>query len=252
MPQDKHALRHLAWNACLNARDLGGYPTVDGRYTRWQALVRSDNLCRLTSAGRTALIEYGVRTIIDLRSPSELAFEPNPFAGYTASDGRLTYHNAPFLDETDTEGMRALDAASSAREMYELMLDRYRILLGVILKAIARAPQGGVLIHCHAGKDRTGIVAALALSLAGVPDEIIIEDFALSGDYLRPVYDKVVSKAQDPAEQERLAWQLATEPETMRATLEHLHARYGSVEAYVRAAGVEQIDIDHIRSWLCT
>jgi len=72
--------RHLHWDACLNVRDLGGFPTRDGHTTRSHAVVRADNLCRLTAHGRSALMRYGVRTAIDLRDPREHALEHDPFA----------------------------------------------------------------------------------------------------------------------------------------------------------------------------
>ena len=73
-------LRQLAWDACYNARDLGGLPTIDGGQTCWQAVIRTDLLNRLTAPGQCALVDYGVRTIIDLRGPKEVAEEPSPFA----------------------------------------------------------------------------------------------------------------------------------------------------------------------------
>jgi len=75
-----HVARHCAWEACYNIRDLGGYPTRDGSQTRWRALVRADDLSRLTPIGRRALLAYRIRTIVDLRSPAEVAHAPHPFA----------------------------------------------------------------------------------------------------------------------------------------------------------------------------
>jgi protein-tyrosine phosphatase len=72
--------RRLSWDACFNVRDLGGHPIVDGGQTRWRAVVRADTLCRLSETGRAALVDYGVRTVIDLRSARELEAVPHPFA----------------------------------------------------------------------------------------------------------------------------------------------------------------------------
>jgi protein tyrosine/serine phosphatase len=90
--------RRLAWDGCLNARDLGGYPTGDGGRTRWGAVVRSDSVAALTEAGRQALLDYGVRSMVDLRLPQEVAAHPNPFA--EPGDHGVAYTNA----QADAEG----------------------------------------------------------------------------------------------------------------------------------------------------
>lgn len=77
---DVEPVRRLAWDACYNVRDLGGYETTDGRRIRRGQFLRADDLCRLSAQGRAALVAYGVRTVVDLRSPSELARAPHPFA----------------------------------------------------------------------------------------------------------------------------------------------------------------------------
>src|SRR5262249_21747651 len=90
-----HGQRHLDWEACYNVRDLGGLPTVDGDTTRWRSIVRADILARLTDSGRRALIDYGVRTVIDLRSPAQVAQERSAFTPATGSTDGLTYLNLP-------------------------------------------------------------------------------------------------------------------------------------------------------------
>src|SRR5688572_2808496 len=87
--------RVLSWDACTNTRDVGGYPTVDGRETRWGALVRSDDLARLSATGREALRAYGVRTVIDVRSNAEAAKDPSPYA----DDPAITYVNLAIREE---------------------------------------------------------------------------------------------------------------------------------------------------------
>src|SRR5687767_10529285 len=77
---DEQQGRQLSWDGCYNVRDLGGYATIDGGVTRWRAFVRADSLYQLTPAGQAALLDYGVRTIVDLRRARELEHYPNPFA----------------------------------------------------------------------------------------------------------------------------------------------------------------------------
>src|SRR5205823_6923920 len=101
MSEDQPA-RHLTWDACYNARDVGGYPTNSGGRTRWRALVRADNLHRLTPEGQAALREYGVRTIIDLRLAGELERHPSPFAAGQGPDDVPRYLSLP-LHDLDTD-----------------------------------------------------------------------------------------------------------------------------------------------------
>ncbi|HVG01197.1 MAG TPA: tyrosine-protein phosphatase, partial [Chloroflexia bacterium] len=171
-------VRNLAWDACYNAREVGGYPAADGGQTRWQALVRADNLHRLTPAGQAALREYGVRTIIDLRMAHELESHPNPFAAPQGANDGPRYLHLPLID-LDTDA--AYEAAVATQGEYIEIVERSKQLLAKVIKAVAASlEEGGVLVHCHGGKDRTGIVVALLLSLAGVPRETIAEDYAMS------------------------------------------------------------------------
>jgi protein-tyrosine phosphatase len=116
----------------------------------------------------------------------------------------------------------------------------------------ARAPEGGVLIHCHAGKDRTGIVVALLLSLVGVPDDAIAADYALSYPNLIPVYDALLDErgVTDPAERARLHASRRSDPETILATLAHVRERHGGPESYLLAAGLTSDDLAALRTRL--
>jgi protein-tyrosine phosphatase len=244
-----HAARRLQWDACLNARDLGGYRTRDGSLTRWRSVLRADNLCRLTEVGQAALEAYGVRTVVDLRTASELRIDPHPYAELA---GTVAYLHRSLLDEADKPAMKAIDRAESMDSMYAIILDCSRANIAKVMQAIAEAPDGGVLFHCHAGKDRTGLVAAMLLALADVPDATIVEDYALSQTYLQPVYDAALAAVSAPAEREQLAWQMGTRPETMQATLAHLDKEYGGVEAYLRGSGVSDARIEQLRARLRT
>ena len=241
--------RHLAWDACYNVRDIGGYETDDGRQTRWRALVRADDLCRLTPAGVASLRDYGVRTIVDLRSAAEVPTAGHPFARRSAADGSLTYLNLPLLDDGNPAGLAAVNAAERTEDVYIGMLEHFRGPIAAIVRAVARAPDGTVLIHCHAGQDRTGLVVALLLALAGVPYPTIAADYALSSTYLQPLYEGWLS-ALATTEADRSAWWLASPPDAMLAVLATLDARHGGVHAYLRAAGVSPAELERIRDRL--
>jgi protein tyrosine/serine phosphatase len=244
--------RHLSWDACYNARDLGGYDTNAGAQTRWRSLIRADGLFRLTPAGREALLDYGIRTIIDLRSGHEVKKNPNPFADGACPENIITHMNLPALDESDSEGMAGLNAADTPRENYIFMLSRFRRNFAAIFRAIAEAGPGGIVVHCHAGKDRTGLVSALLLALAGVPSETIAADYALTDAYLQPHYDEIRANNADPdpAKRERLEQWLVSPPETMLAVLSHLDRQYGGVRAYLLSAGLTPGELNRVRSRL--
>ena len=183
---DEHATRDLTWDACYNARDLGGYPTTDGRATRRQALIRADNLVRLTPAGQAALRAYGVRTILDLRLAYELASDPSPFAATSGQPGEPRYVHLPLHDAaTDA----AIDAADSTAAGYLVLLEQNHAHVAAVIGAVAAGlAAGGVVVHCHGGKDRTGLVAALLLALVGVPPALIAADYAHSAVQLEGPY----------------------------------------------------------------
>jgi protein tyrosine/serine phosphatase len=242
--------RRLAWDACLNVRDLGGYVTAAGGQTRWRAVLRADNLCQLTPAGGEALAADGVRTIIDLRNPRELALAAHPFAAGAVAADRPAYRHLPFEDETDRVARALMDATETVPDLYRVMLDRNQARIAAIVEAVATAPEGGVVIHCHAGKDRTGLVSALLLALVGVPHQTIAEDYALSDTYLQPLYDDWRRDFADPVEWEREVRRWLTPVENMLRVLAELEARHGGAAAFLRAGGLGDESIAGIQARL--
>ena len=237
--------RHLVWDACFNARDVGGLSTRDGRTIRWRALVRTDNLARLTPAGREALVGYGVRSVVDLRLPFELGIDPNPFA--SPSEGAPLYANVP-LQSDDPELNAAANAVDTLAEVYRLIVDGCQMHVGAAAAAVARAPEGGVVVHCHAGKDRTGILVALLLDLVGVDEETIAADYALSGANLEALNREWLDRnAKTPEERERLHRKGIPAPEVILDTLAHVRRGHGSSEAYLRGGGLTDEDLDALR-----
>jgi protein-tyrosine phosphatase len=236
--------RLLEWEGCLNARDLGGYATEDGRETRWGTVVRSDSPAALTEAGRAALASYGVRAIVDLRLPAELADDPNPFA--EPGDHGIVYTNVSFIDPAAAPP----DAVSTLAEDYLQMLDRYRQGVAESMAAIASAPaDGAVLIHCAAGKDRTGLISALLLALVDVPADTIAADYALTAELLRPREQQWLAglPPEERAEREAMVVRYAPTAEVMLAVLAGLTERHGGVEPYLRSTGLDAGDLERLR-----
>jgi protein-tyrosine phosphatase len=147
MSLEKQSCRLLTWDACYNARELGGYPAANGTQIRWRTLVRADNLHRLTPDGQEALCAYGVRSIIDLRLAREVEMHPNPFAArQRVVDGPL-YLNLPLHDP---EADAAMSKADSLQDEYIILLERSKAMVAAVIEATAAAlEEGGVVVHCH-------------------------------------------------------------------------------------------------------
>jgi protein-tyrosine phosphatase len=242
--------RDLDWEGCLNVRDLGGHRTLDGGETRYAAVIRADSIRQLTHSGWAAAVDYGVKTIVDLRMDVELEADP-------PADLPVDVVHMPFFQDDDeafaeveAAARAAPDYAAATREVYLVFLERWRANVGAAIAAVARAPEGGVVVHCMGGKDRTGLVTALLLHLAGVDKEQIAADYATSEERLRPRHDVWLAEAGTESEREHLRRVIATPAESMVGVLEELERRYGSVEAFLRAAGLPDEDLELARKRL--
>lgn len=242
--------RHLEWEGTINARDTGGLATADGAVKRG-ALVRSDLLNGLTPDGVAALTEHGVRTVIDVRTADEIAddWERYPLKG----DSVVGYLNKPFRADVDSklpDEVRAIyRSAESREEINRADLDFHRRGIAGIVAAIADAPPGGVLVHCHAGKDRTGMVIALALAAVGVGDDDIADDYALTELVLEPlIADWLDFMSQDPQERERLSRIAVPSREAMLDTLAYLREHYGGAERYLLDGGMTAEQLERLRA----
>lgn len=234
--------RDLDWSGCLNARDVGGLPVRGGGRIRPGALLRTDTLDRLDAGGRAAFADQAVARIVDLRSPWEIR-EEHPFAGHPA------YRLVPWIDE-DRDRERDPVAEVDVHVLYRGSLDRNVVRVGEAVRAVAGGLEGGpVVVHCHAGKDRTGLLVGLLLDLVGVPRGAIAEDYARSGDRLgvEAMIDDLAPGSAERADAE-LAWR--TPVSAMREALEHVDREHGGTRAYLRACGVPDTVIDRFGALL--
>lgn len=239
----------LSWEGCVNVRDLGGLPTATGDRTRSGRIVRADNVRKLTDRGWRELVEHGVRRVVDLRFPEEVAEDPPRDVPVEVVHVSLLGHSR--TDEWQAEHNEAMDNSPDAEAYlvwsYLEFLERNRDQFAQVFAAVAAAPaDGSVLIHCVGGKDRTGLVSALALRLAGVSIDEIAADYARTEANLAPVQGAWVAAAPSEAERRRRAVMLPSPASAMCAVLEELERRYGSVEEYLRGAGVPEEDLERV------
>lgn len=239
----------LPYPGIHNIRCLGGYDTDRGMRTRADAIWRGCALNGIEAAHHEDLLARGLSTIIDLRRDDEIAHAPNPLA----NDPRVVYVNIPLFD-----GLAPIDQMAEETggtfdftHRYIRALDECQDNMAQVLRTIASAAPGGVYFHCTAGKDRTGMIAMLLLANAGVPRDIIAEEYGLTtrlgASLMDQLRDIIISRGQTP---ERTAQILASEPSTMHRVLDHLETTYGGPVAYLDHIGLDAATRDRLAARL--
>ena len=238
--------RRIALEGCLNFRDVGGYPTADGRRVRWGLVYRSDALHHLTAADVVCMRDdLRIRTVIDLRSTAELRADGRG----ALADAPLDFHHVPLFDGplTRPEKWAAVDTLA---DRYTLLAEFARVPLARVVELLAAAPAPAVY-HCAAGKDRTGVVSAILLGVLGVPDELIVADYAATQENLDAIIDRLMATE---GYQRMLAAlppdTIEAEAGTMVAFLRGIAERYGSMREYARQAGVADATLDGLAARL--
>lgn len=236
--------RRIHVEGCHNFRDLGGYPTAGGGRLRWRLLFRADGLHALTPAGVATLRdEIRLGDIVDLRSSGELELDGRG----PLSEEAIRFHHVPLFDGNT---VNAAPPDALLADLYFGMLQFAREPLARVLRLLARA-EAPAVFHCAAGKDRTGVVSALLLSLVDVPDEVIVADYAATRDSLDAIVDRLLSSEGYRDMLDHLpADTLHADPETMRGFLGRVAGEYGSMAGYAEAIGVGAEDLDRLRSKL--
>lgn len=235
--------RRLNLDGVYNLRDIGGYSVPGGR-TRPRTILRADSPHRLSPAALAALNDLGLRTTIDLRRDAECAVAPSVFR----ADGTIRYVHLPLQGEATGGGPRP----ATLRATYSHMLAEAQPAIVAVLRTLAQPAALPALVHCTAGKDRTGLIIALLLGLAGVTPTVIAADYALSAQYLGEAYR---AEARLRAEAAGIPWAayqqfLICPPDLMLDTLDELEQTYGGVRAYLSAAGLHAAELDHLTAAL--
>ena len=178
--------RHLEWPGCFNVRDLGGLPAAGGRRTAWGAVVRADSLSRLSEEGWQALLDHGVRTVLDLRNEAERDADPDA----AARPAEIETLHVPLDGAEDRAFWNPVERTPEFGTplYYRAHLMRKPQLVAGAVAAVARARPGGVAFHCVGGRDRSGELAMVLLALVGVAPETIGADYELSAVRLAALF----------------------------------------------------------------
>jgi len=243
-------MRTLSWDGCVNVRDLGGLSTEDGAVTRYGRVVRADSVRGLTDAGWEALVDHGVSRIVDLRWADELAEdEPREVPVNVVHVELLGERDGAFA-EIDRRQRRLGDPTVRRRTGYTGFVEAFPGNFAEAVTAVAEAPEGVVVVHCAGGIDRTGLVAAFLLRLAGVGLREIGLDYAESERNWAPHVGSWIDEAPDEEEREFRRMLSRCPPEAITGVLEELEARCGGVHAYLSEAGASEATLEAVRARL--
>lgn len=238
--------RHIGCDGAFNIRDIGGYSTASGRTIRCGLVYRADGLHRIPPGGASRLGHLGWRTVIDLRTTAEVA------AGVFRADG-VEVVNLPILRATwGIPEVTDIDPVEFLSDHYLEMLDEGAAAIAASIAILGSPTRLPAVFHCSAGKDRTGVLAALVLSSLGVPDEVVAADYHLSA----VAVERLVAwlKATRPDLSEEMSRQpkalLSCPPEAMHTFLRGVRGRFGSVEGYLIGIGIGADGVRQLRNVL--
>ena len=219
--------RKIILEGAHNVRDIGGYKIDQNHITKWRKFIRSDGLENLTKNDIEKLLDYGLKIDIDLRSKQEYDIWKDKLIDVED----ISYFSVELLKDLEitskTLGGLYVDTLESCKkEIYDV----FKIILANLDKTI--------LFHCSAGKDRTGMIAAILLMIAGVSHKDIVDDYAVTRENLAQIIDKF-SYEND----ENLKNYLGSETEHMEKFLNYIEKKYGKIEVYLESIGINKEEI---------
>ena len=233
--------RFIALEGCFNFRDLGGYPTRDGRTIKWRRLFRSDAIHHMTD-GDVEYVSNTLRvvTVVDLQNPDQIQNCPIPSA---------QYHNIPFL-----EGMAAGVLSNTDQDPVERLTATYLWILrnageqiAYALNILAKGDNLPAVVHCSAGKDRTGVLSALVLGILGVSEKDIIEDYATTNQVITEIIRRLSAIPGNEHLRSRPATYFQAHPKVMESVLAEIQNVYGDAVSYVKSQGVSESTIAQLQ-----
>lgn len=238
--------KRLPSKGILNLRDLGGYAIPGGR-TKYGVFLRSAVPVELAEGDEQLIRACNVTIDIDFRSQQETDRLPDALVGL---DG-IQYLHMPMFDEAAAGGALQIKQVDDFdwKKHYLRMADAHGAWYAEVIKAMAQG-EGCMLFHCTTGKDRTGMIAALLLSICGVSEEDIVADYCVSEVYLRAMYEVMEDEGGFGGGSIEAPF-YRTAPEAMRAFLAHINNKYGGAESFLKIHGASDADIAAIRAKLC-
>jgi hypothetical protein len=250
--------RWLRLEGAVNARDVGGLPLADGGATRPGVLVRTDNLQSLTERDIAALQELGVRLVVDLRTTAEVELEgPGPLTGRLEIRHRSLFPEAGARTDAAIEevlpwqrrGAGDPEESPVVRSYLGYLADRPDSVVAA-LRDVTEA-EGAALVHCAAGKDRTGVVVALALEAAGVEREAVVADYVATGERMSAVLARLRASPTYAADLDGLPDDVhVPRAESLERVLELLDARHGGARGWLERHGFGARDVAALRARL--
>ncbi len=236
--------RHVVLEGAKNFRDIGGYATEDGHHVRWGLFYRADDLGDLTDADLARIHELGIQTVCDFRSNEEKAEHPDRLPAADPPEVLElpilddSFSPAAFREKITSGDLGDLDLRQMLIEGNRLFATRYAPQYAAMFERLQDAENLPAVVHCTAGKDRTGFAAAVVLRTLGVPEETIFEDFLLTNHYTADEIERTLWII-------RLASLFRTDPEQVRpvlgverayleAAFDAIEENYGSFDAYRR------------------
>ena len=240
-PESGNPQRWLPMQGCVNFRDLGGYGNSQGQTVRWRRLFRSDALQDMTAADAAlAVNELNIGLVIDLRNSDEAERDGRgPLPGMGAE-----HRHFPFLEERGFPPFTGGDVVERLSSTYQWLIHNSGPRVAQAVNAIAAA-ESGVVFHCSAGKDRTGLLAALILEVLGVDAETIAADYVLTNEAVEGILRRI--KAMQP-HASPTTQSLAAQPVAFQGFQDTLQREYGGAEAYLRRHGVSGETLECLRS----
>ncbi len=237
--------RHIALSGAVNFRDLGGYATGDGRRTRWRTLFRADGLSSLEPADLEVIRNLGITTVIDLRTSAEVERGRFP-----VDEVPVGFHHLPLLDEVPDPDAFEVTPGMLAAQYREIARDAGAEIARA-LTIVATRHAHPVVVHCAAGKDRTGVLTAVLLGLLGVPEDTIVADYALSARAMGALRRKLIARYPEGEDVINRADELfSAAPSNISNLLADLDAHYGSMAAYGESIGVGPDTVAELRDIL--
>jgi len=243
----------------INVRDIGNLPSAayPGKVTKPNLMFRSAELSGVKPEGKALLKDLGITAVYDLRSDTEIRKYNTP----SPTVEGITFHHVPVFQTADYSpemmakryALYASGKTEAFLELYSQVLDHGGHAFGAVLRRIRDHPSEGLIFHCTAGKDRTGVLAAILLKIAGVADDAIAHDYALTRIGREPAREMIMARlSKEPlfASNNEAALNMFTcRHETMSAFLKYFEEKYGGVESYIkRYIGLSDEDLDTVRN----